>query len=289
MRSLTADLAQRPGPATTLVGGMGDPVAHSLSPRLHNAAFVALGLDWISVGLAVPAGRLEAALGGLSALGFAGVSVTMPHKEAVAALVDERSAVAERLGAVNCVVVEGSRLVGHNTDGAGFVASLGRGASFDATGRRCLVEGAGGAARAVILALVEAGAAEVVVVNRSGDRAEVAAALAGTAGRVGGPQDAAHMDLVVQATPVGMADTPWARSAPAVDPSGLRPGQVAADLVYHPRRTAWLVAAEGAGATVVGGLGMLVHQAADQLVLWTGAEPPVAMMWAAVDATSDAN
>jgi len=262
---------------------IGDPIAHSLSPLLHNTAFAELGLDWASTGFLVPAGGAAGALEAARSLGLAGLSVTMPHKDTVAALVDERTEVAGRLGAVNCVIRRGDRLIGDNTDGEGLVSSLRRGAQFDPAGRRCLVIGAGGAARAVVLALADAGAAEVVVVNRNADRADRAAALAGPVGRVGGGDDAGAADLVVQATPAGMAGGPAAGAAPAVDPSGLRPGQVAADLVYHPTDTAWLQAARRAGATTLSGLGMLVHQAGAQLLAWTGEEPPVRAMWAAVE------
>ncbi|HEY5246690.1 MAG TPA: hypothetical protein VIJ60_13550, partial [Acidimicrobiales bacterium] len=132
-----------------MVGVIGDPVGHSLSPRLHNAAFDALGLDWVSVAFPVPDGMAGGAVAGMRALGIAGLSVTMPHKAAVAGLVDRLTPVADVLAAVNCLFWDGDSLVGDNTDGIGFVASLRRGAGFDPDGRRCLVIGAGGAARAV--------------------------------------------------------------------------------------------------------------------------------------------
>lgn len=275
-----------PSAATNVVGVIGDPVAHSLSPLLHNTAFRALGLDWVSVGFPVPEGSAADALVGMRALGLAGLSVTMPHKAAVAGLVDERTAVAERLGAVNCVVRRHDRLVGDNTDGIGLVASLHHGAAVDVDGKRCLVIGAGGAARAAVLALADAGASEVVVVNRTAARAEAAAALAGGRGRVGAPSDAASAQVVVQATPAGMAGTASEHLAPLVGPELLGAGQVVVDLVYHPLRTPFLAAAEARGATVLGGLGMLVHQAAAQLAAWTGLEQPVRAMWQAAQAAT---
>ena len=271
--------------ATTVVGVMGDPVAHSLSPLLHNTAFDELGLDWVSVGFQVPAGQAAGALAGVRALGLAGVSVTMPHKSEVARLVDECTPEANHLGAVNCVVRDGERLVGDNTDGGGFLASLERGAGFSPDGRRCLVVGAGGAARAVIAALAGAGAAEVVVVNRTPERAREAAALAGTVGRVGEPEEVAAVDLVVEATPAGMTGSATAGTVSLVDPSLLHPGQVAVDLVYEPRVTEWLAQAARSGAAVVDGLGMLVHQAALQVTRWTGRPAPVEAMWEAVGPT----
>ncbi|MHB8218898.1 MAG: shikimate dehydrogenase [Acidimicrobiales bacterium] len=270
-----------PGAGTTVVGVIGDPIAHSWSPLLHNTAFGAMGLDWVSLAFQVRRGAAGDALAGLRSLGLAGLSVTMPHKGDVARMVDERTAVARTLDAVNCVYWRGPVLVGDNTDGEGFLAAVRRGAGFDPRGRRCMVVGAGGAARAVILALAEAGALEVVVVNRTSERAAAAAALAGSTGRVGAGAEASGMDLVVEATPVGMAGVAGADRA-IVDARLFGSGQVVVDLVYHPLVTPWLETAGQAGATVLGGLGMLVHQAAAQIQRWVGAEPPVEALWKAV-------
>lgn len=268
--------------ATTVVGVMGSPVAHSLSPRLHNAAFAELGIDWVSVGFPVPPGEVTTALAGARALGIGGLSVTMPHKEDAASAVDVRTPRAARLGAVNCVADADGAWEGDSTDGAGFLAFLARGGRFDPAGRSCLVTGAGGAARAVITALGDAGAADVVVVNRTADRAKAAATLAGPAGRVGGAAEASGCDLVVNATPVGMGGVPGGPDGWPVDPSFLHAGQLVVDLVYHPPATPWLEAAADRGATVANGLGMLVHQAALQIERWTGCGAPVDAMWAAV-------
>ena len=281
-------------PGTALVGVIGSPVVHSLSPLLHEAAFRALGLGgaWRSFAFEVPPGHAAAALADMRQAGVVGLSVTMPHKAAVAALVDECSEVARRLDAVNCVTNTEGRLDGTNTDGEGFVASLARGAAFDPAGRRCLVIGAGGAARAVVLALAQAGASEVAVVNRTPERAVVAADLAGAVGVAVGAemgndawdQVVVSADLVVNATPVGMAGVLGADEAEwFVAPEQLHAGQVAADLVYAPRPTRWLAAAAQAGARPLDGLGMLVHQAAAQLERWTGRQPPVEAMWRAAE------
>jgi shikimate dehydrogenase len=287
------------GPDVSLVGVIGSPIAHSLSPLLHTAAFAALGLDatWHSQAFEVAAGEAALALGAMRRAGVSGLSVTMPHKADVAGLVDECTAVAQRLGAVNCIINRDGHLVGTNTDGQGFVASLARGAGFVPAGKRCLVIGAGGAARAVVLALAEAGASEVAVLNRTPERAAAAAALAGAAGSVapaerpGSPEDKGQIeivgsaDLVVNATPLGMAGA--FHGGPAdwlVAPNLLHPGQVAADLVYVPRPTRWLAEAAAAGALPVDGLGMLVHQAAAQLELWTGQPAAVEAMWQAAEA-----
>jgi shikimate dehydrogenase len=275
-----------PSAATTVVGVIGDPVSHSLSPLLHNTAFAALGLDWVSVGFRVPAGQTAAALVGARAMGVRGLSVTMPHKDEVARLVTRCSDLATRLGAVNCVVAEEDGWRGENTDGAGLVAALRRRDGFDPVGRSCLVVGAGGAARAVIGALADAGAAEVVVVNRTPERGTAAAALAGGRGRTGTGADASACDLVVNATPLGMPGSgkagPGGATSWPLDPSHLHAGQVVVDLVYHPPVTPWMEAARARGASVTNGLGMLVHQAALQLADWTGLEPPVEDMWRAV-------
>ena len=288
-------VASVPSAATTVVGVIGAPVAHSLSPRLHNAAFAALGLDWVSVGFPVPAGAAAEALVGARALGIRGLSVTMPHKDAVAAEVDRLTPLAERLGAVNCISNEEGVLIGGSTDGPGLVEALRRGAGFEPAGRRCLVVGAGGAARAVIAALGDAGAAEVVVVNRTAARGEAAARLAGVVGRLGRAEDVRTCDLVVDATPLGMSGGADAESggsqggagegdAPrwTVDPTELVPDQVVVDLVYHPAVTPWLAAAAERGAHTMNGLGMLVHQAALQIEWWTGESAPVDAMWRSV-------
>jgi shikimate dehydrogenase len=224
-----------------------------------------------------------------------GLSVTMPHKADVAGLVDECSDVARRLTAVNCIHRQEGRLYGTNTDGEGFLASLARGAAFEPMGKRCVVIGAGGAARAVVLALARAGASDVAVVNRTPQRAFEAAALAGdggtvvdlTEGAIGDAVGVAH--LVVNATPVGMEGARAGAGGPGewlVAPDLLGAGQVAADLVYVPRQTPWLTEAAAAGATTLDGLGMLVHQAAAQLELWTGVAPPVETMWETAEAAS---
>jgi shikimate dehydrogenase len=262
-----------PTGSTRLAGVIGWPVRHSRSPDIHNAAYRALSLDWVYVALPVPPGQVAAALAGMSALGIEGLSVTMPHKAPVAAQVDALTSDATALGAVNCVLRDGERLVGDNTDGGGFLDSL-VDAGVDPSGRRCVVLGAGGAARAVIRALAGAGADQVVVVNRDPERGRTAAELAGRRGRAGSTGDLAHADLLVQATPVGMGDDPTV----AADPNRLPDGAVVADLVYHPLLTPLLAAAEARGLRTVDGLGMLVHQAARQFEVWTGAAAPVDAM-----------
>jgi shikimate dehydrogenase len=256
---------------------IGHPVHQSLSPALHNAAFAAGGLDWTYVAFDVAPGAAAAALAAMRTLGIAGLSVTMPHKEDAADAVDVLDPAAAALRSVNTVSRDQrGRLVGHSTDGDGFVASLAA-SGVDAAGGRVVVIGAGAAARSVVDALGRAGAGDVAVLNRTAAKAAAAAALAAV-GRVGTAADIAAAELVVNATSVGMgtAELP-------VDPALLRPGQIVADLVYHPLDTALLRAARAVGATTVDGLGMLVHQAVLQQLLWTGVRPDPAVMRAAAE------
>lgn len=263
---------------TRLAAVIGSPVGHSLSPVIHNAAFLDGGLDWVYAAFEVAPGAAVDALAAMRVLGIAGLSVTMPHKDDVASAVDVLDPAASALRSANTVVLQpDGRLAGHSTDGAGFVASLYE-AGVDPDGMNVAVLGAGGAARAVIDSLTRSGAAHIAVVNRSPDRARVAAALAGERGSVGGAADITTADLVVNATSIGMGslDTPC-------DLDLLRAGQVVADVVYHPLETAFLTAARARGATVVDGLGMLVQQAVLQQELWTGQRPNPAVMRAAAE------
>ncbi len=265
--------------ATTRVAAViGSPVRHSLSPALHNAGFAAAGVDWVYTAFEVAPGEAEAALDAMRVFGLGGLSVTMPHKEAVAELVDELDPAAAALRSVNTVVPLGDgRLKGYSTDGAGFVASL-TAQGVEIAGRSVGVLGAGGAARAIIDAMVRAGAAKITVVNRSAERANAAADLAGGLGRAGRPDDIGDCEIVVNATSVGMGtdDLPC-------DIGVLHAGQVVADIVYHPRRTALLAAADSAGARTVEGLGMLIHQAVLQQGLWTGVSADASVMWVAAE------
>lgn len=264
--------------ATRVAGIIGEPVRHSLSPALHNAGFQSLGLDIVYAAFEVPEGGASGALQAMRALGLVGLSVTMPHKQAVAAAVDVLDPAAAALRSVNTVVAQpDGRLLGCSTDGAGFVASLAA-AGVRVDGASVCVLGAGGAARAVVDALGRAGAAAVVVVNRSAARAAEAAALAAGRGSVGDESHVSAADLVVNCTSVGMGTDELPVAA-----SSLRAGQVVADIVYHPRRTALLRAAADAGARTVEGLGMLVHQAVLQQELWTGRTPSIEAMRAAAE------
>ncbi|MDP9184796.1 MAG: shikimate dehydrogenase [Actinomycetota bacterium] len=269
----------RIGGATRVVGVLGWPIDHSLSPVIHNAAFDALGLDWVYVALPVSPDDVPAAVAGLAALGFAGANVTMPHKEAVAIAVDRLSEDAERLRAVNTIEFGVDGLIGHNTDAPGFARFLERDAAFDADGRTALLYGAGGAARACALALARAGLTRLVVALRVPARSkDLAAALDGfpTTIQVVGFDEAADVraDLIVNGTPLGVHGETL--PLPPLDAS-----VVAVDLLYRPMVTAFQQAARAAGGSAFGGLGMLLHQAGLSFEIWTGHQPPLEVMSAA--------
>ena len=266
--------------STRLAAVIGDPVRHSLSPVLHNAAFEALDLDWAFVAFEVPAGDGAQAVDAMRRLGIAGMSVTMPHKADVLDALDRVSPAAHRLQSVNCIHWIGDELAGESTDGAGFIDALRHDEGFDPAGCDAVVLGAGGAARAVVLALAEAGAASVTVVNRTPERGAAAVALATGVAKPGDTGSIAGAQLVVNATSVGMTGTPDEGAVP-FDVDTLHAGQIVADLVYHPLRTPLLEAARARGAIAVTGLGMLIHQAAHAFRLWTGEEPPLEVMSAA--------
>lgn len=260
---------------TRVLAVIGDPVAHSLSPVIQNAAFAALDLDWVYVALPVPPGSGGDAVRSLRHLGLAGLNVTAPHKEAAAEACDDLSDEAALLRSVNTVIVRGDgSIYGASTDAQGFLDSLAD-EDIECRGARALVLGGGAAARSVVLALVRAGA-EVVVSAREPRRATGAADLAGGVPILSlgeAERSLGDFTMVVQATSVGMAG-----ERAVLDASLLGPGHVAIDLIYHPAETAFLRAAGASGARIVGGIGMLLHQAAHSFRMWTGQEAPLAVM-----------
>jgi shikimate dehydrogenase len=273
--------------STHVVGVIGWPVSGSLSPVIHNTAFITLGLDWVYVPLAVPPGRVAPALAGLAALGFSGANVTMPHKTECAELIDDLSEDAERLRAVNTIVVAEGELTGLNTDAPGFDRFLRRDAGYDAAGQEALVYGAGGAARAVALALARGGLRRLWVAVRDRARAEgVVRTLDGIPTQISVVRlhDAKDLDvsLVVNATPIGAGGE--SLPTPPLDERVL-----VVDLLYRPRMTPLQAEAKRSGAPAFGGLGLLLHQAALSFELWTGQPPPLSEMSAsAIAALADA-
>jgi shikimate dehydrogenase len=260
-----------------VAGIMGWPVGHSLSPRLHGHWLRRHGIDGAYVPLAVPPERLAEALHALPALGFRGCNLTLPHKEAALALVERASSLARRIGAVNTVVVEtDGMLVGDNTDGFGFLASLAAGCpEWQAKAGPAVLLGAGGAARAVTVALLDAGTPEVRLLNRTPDRArKLAAELDGPIVAVPWAERAAAFDgaaLLVNTTSLGMAgQPPLVLSLDALARTAL-----VADVVYTPLITPLLAVARAHGNPVVDGLGMLLHQARPGFRAWFGLDPMV--------------
>lgn len=261
------------------VGLIGWPVAQSLSPTIHNSAFIAMEMDWVYIPMPVAPDDLPAAIGGLRSLGFAGANVTMPHKTGAAQLADSLSEDAARLRSVNTLVMVPDGLAGHNTDAPGFDRFLRRDAGFDPAGRSALVFGGGGAARACALALARGGLARLVIALRDPARGEALERMLdglGTEIAVVGLDAASEetMDLVVNATPLGAHGEPL-RLPP------LRADMLVVDLLYRPQVTPMQAAARAAGAATFGGLGLLLHQAALSFELWTGQPPPLAVMSAA--------
>ncbi len=277
---------------TQLAYVIGTPIGHSLSPHIHNAAFAACGID----------ARYEAAEVAPDALAdwvaqtrrgdVLGFSVTVPHKQAIAQLVDALEGDARLTSAVNTVIVQrdptgGTTLVGTNTDAIGFRRSLADEAEVSLQDQRVLILGAGGAARAVALVALQDGARDLTIANRSRQRAEQLLNELGPAGATTftraldlaspGLRNALHRaTVVINATSVGMRSDEM-----PIDPAGLSPESLLVDIVYNPPETATMRAARERGARALGGLGMLVYQAAAAFERWTGTQAPIPAMWAA--------
>ena len=260
---------------TDLYGVIANPVGHSMSPAIHNAAFAELGMDAVYLPLLVddPVEFFRA----FRPLGFNGYSVTIPHKLTSIPAMDEVDAKVAEVGALNTVAVEGGRLTGHNVEWLAAIEAMEQGIGSDATflkGRRALVIGAGGAARAICVGLRER-QASITITNRTAGKARDLAALVGgnwLALDDLGPIDA---DVVINTTSVGMY--PNIDACP-IDPALLKPGTVVYDIVYNPFETRLLREARSRGCQTVPGLGMFVMQAANQFRLWTGQEPPLEIM-----------
>lgn len=262
---------------TRLAVVIGDPVTHSLSPAIHNAAFSSTGVDWTYAPLRVSSESLVDFVALLRGSSISGVSVTMPHKEAVARLVDRLDEAAETLASVNTIVTtDDGDLSGHSTDGDGLCDALVE-AEVSVRSARILVLGAGGAARSIVDALARNGAHAILVHNRTAATAERLMPLARGRGTVVSapelPEAIRNSEIVINATSVGMGQD----VSPLPD-AALGPGHVVVDIVYHPLRTVLLQQAERAGCRTVDGLRMLIHQAVRQQVLWTGHRPDVTAM-----------
>ena len=277
---------------TATIALLGHPVAHSISPPMQQAALDALGVDARYEAWDVLPGEVAAAVERLRAGDVLGANVTVPHKVEMLERADEVGALAGQVGAVNTIVPREGRLHGANTDVAGVLRTLAD-AGVDVAGAEVVLIGAGGAARAVVVALRAEGAVRLTIANRTpanaasltdlgGDGMEVRIApLDATSPRL---RDAmARARLVIHSTTLGMRHGPD-ESATPIPAELFVAGQAALDLVYVPERTPFLRAADAAGAQPIGGLGMLVYQGAESLRMWTGLEPPTEVMFAAARA-----
>jgi shikimate dehydrogenase len=254
---------------------LGHPISHSRSPAIHNAAFAALGIEaeWRFEALDVEPERFAETVASMPADGFVGASVTVPHKLEALRIAATASDAAREIGAANTLSFDDGEVRADNTDAEGLLGSL----PSSPRGRRALVLGAGGAARAVVWALAGAGARPGVW-NRTAERARL---LADTFGvdLIPGEPDASAFDLIVNATSVGLGD--GSMTGLPLEAGSFRPDQTVVDLVYGNAQTELITAARGAGATTVNGLEVLVRQGAASFRIWTGLEPPIEAMRAA--------
>lgn len=270
---------------TVVCGIIGDPIEHTMSPAIHNAAFQAMGLDYVYVAFGVKGEGLRQAIEGMRALGMRGMSVTIPHKVAALPLMDKLDPLAEKIGAVNTVVNDNGILTGYNTDATGFLqAMLEKG--VDPAGKNVTIVGAGGASRAVSFILADRGA-NPVILNRIEEidwAIDLAArisesfgkdveALELTSDNLAGVLE--KTEILVNATSVGMSPNVDNTPVPA---DLLRADLTVYDIVYNPVKTRLLQDAEAAGATIISGVDMLVWQGVVAFEKWTGQKPPVEIM-----------
>ena len=259
---------------TTLFGVMGSPIGHSLSPLMHNAAF--RNEDLNAVYLAFESTDVKGCLTGMRALGIRGMSVTIPHKSTVLPLIDEVDSLAEKIGAVNTIVNLDGRLIGYNTDAVGALNALKE--RIDLAGKSCIIIGAGGAARAIGFILKDWGV-DLSIANRSTERGETLAGSLGCPFFLLDQLAEKTTDIVIHTTPVGMV--PRTDHCPLPE-SFLKEGMVVMDIIYNPLETKLLSLAKEKGCLTINGLGMFIHQGAEQFRLWTGRKPPLAVMSKAV-------
>lgn len=272
--------------ASKMVGIIGYPIAHSISPAMHNAAFKHLGLDFEYVPFEVKPESLKDAVEGFRAEGLVGFNVTIPHKEAIIPMLDEVTKLPRIIGAVNTVRIEGKKLVGYNTDGAGFIDSLKEDAGVDPKGKSFVILGAGGAAKAVAATLAKSGAKEITITDIDQKKAETLAeylsSLFKTMISMAKPKSAElkasllTADVLVNATPIGMH--PKENESPLEESAELSPHCTVFDLIYNPAETKLMKMAKKKGVRAFNGLGMLIRQGALSFTLWTEHEAPIEVM-----------
>ncbi len=269
---------------TLCLGLIGNPIRHSCSPQIHNAVFTKLGINAVYIPLAVEGSQLEQAIYGLQSLGFKGVNVTIPFKESVIKYMDELSTEARDCGAVNVIHFNQGRMIGHNTDGQGFIRSLQQeGVNLQA---KALILGAGGAARAIVVGLARVGISEIELFDIDAQRAEDLARFVSslTATRVTGHllnearflSSASSANLIINCSPVGMH--PHISSTPIASLKGVQAETVVVDIIYNPEETRFLQLAGQEGCKTINGLPMFVHQAALTQEILLGISPPVEYM-----------
>lgn len=277
---------------TKIIGVIGHPIGHSLSPQMHNAAFEHSGLDYAYVPFPVDPSHLGEAIKGVRALGLCGINVTIPHKVAVLDYLDDLDPSAVYLRNVNTIVNRDGRLIGYNTDGIGILTSLTEN-GVDIKGRRVVCVGAGGVAQTIVLELLRAGCGRIDIVNRSIGKAEALKQLAIDAGedRVSAMpmhngsgiafsteyiDAASKADIIIQTTSVGMY--PHSAEAPAVPVSCLNPMQIVFELVYNPINTQLVTKAREIGCRIIDGVALFVNQGAAAFEIWTGQKAPIEVM-----------
>ena len=270
---------------TRVLGVIGDPIAHTLSPAMHNAALQALELDGVYMPFHVRPDRLGEAIAGVRALDLLGLNVTVPHKQAVMEYLDEIAAEATAIGAVNTIAFTDGMLKGYNTDAFGILENLRSEGGLETLPEHVVLLGAGGAGRAILYALLQqTEVREILLLNRTAARAEsLARDLDPAADRVTvGSLDQDHAEqiraseLLINSTAAGMY--PQAEASPLADGRGLHRDMLVVDIVYKPQRTVLMEQAGKEGARALNGLGMLAHQGAQSFAIWTGQTPPVDTM-----------
>jgi shikimate dehydrogenase len=271
---------------TQALGLLGNPVSHSKSPQMLNKVWEILGIPAVYLAYDVQPEQLETAVKGMRALGFVGWNVTIPHKVAIIPYLDKLDATAEEIGAVNTVVQREGQLIGYNTDGVGYLRSLQEDTAFSVEGKTVTILGAGGAARAVCITLAKAGAKEIVIANRTVEKAEALAKVVNTWTKASAvsiytvADSIARSQLLVNTTSIGMS--PHTGVSP-VSADVLHPDLLVSDLIYRPKATQLLQDAIAVGAKAHGGLGMLLHQAAVAVEHWYGQQAPIPQMRAILE------